>query len=642
MKRLVSGASSFSLNNDPASQSLACSSAEASAGRFEDRAAELERFKRKYKEGGRRVEIKYDWRREGVELAEAGKRAEAVVRSAKAAFEKLAKGKELEGEGGGEREGEMREEYKARFRELAAIMAVLKAPSPPSSSSTLPPPPSQLAALSSLKPLYAELLLRSREALAAERSSLLSEHCAAAGEAREAREAVARSLREGESEERGVRLTAAVEGMFAEAGFEGSVEMSLLKEEARERAGEAGRERERGVEEARGGEGEGEGEIEEGGRDNETACEASEPSSSSSSSSSSSPSASSASSSSLSSEMVANKTAVVFNKTVLEWERKAKKGGVKKLLERLKAELPTHSAASFKIMLARRASGALARTKFAEVEAQYGRKIAAITSWAAKAIAALSSALAKRAERDYMAGVSEAMREEQHATLRLLRAEREARGREEEEASERNARREREAEREEKERWDKDHEEAKQEVEKYKEEQKAKGALQERLDAIQKDAEESSRQARMEVNEERVVYRGIVMQEKMRAAAHELELKAIAEREKVERLSALAATAPYWDNVVNAKADLDKTTKAREADVYREDLTGLYSFQQGDGKLRSFTNEKVFSDVRFRLGAALHAAGVNHTAASAAMVRQLIPRQPERTTGIGQRNPLLG
>ena len=141
----------------------------------------------------------------------------------------------------------------------------------------------------------------------------------------------------------------------------------------------------------------------------------------------------------------------------------------------------------------------------------------------------------------------------------------------------------------------------------------------------------------MEVNEERVLYRGIVIQEKIRAAQHEIELRAIREREKVDRLNALAATVPYWDKLVAAEADLSKTTKARENDVYCEDLTGLYTFQQGEGKLRSFTNEKVFSDVRFRLGAALHAAGVSQTAASAAMIRQLIPRAPERTTGIGIR-----
>lgn len=123
----------------------------------------------------------------------------------------------------------------------------------------------------------------------------------------------------------------------------------------------------------------------------------------------------------------------------------------------------------------------------------------------------------------------------------------------------------------------------------------------------------------------------------MRAAQHELELKAIAEREKLERLSALAATVPYWENVQNAKADLDKTTKARENDFYQEDLSGLYGFQQGEGKLRSFTNEKVFSDVRFRLGAALHAAGVSHTQASRDMIRMMVPRQPERTTNIGLR-----
>lgn len=52
------------------------------------------------------------------------------------------------------------------------------------------------------------------------------------------------------------------------------------------------------------------------------------------------------------------------------------------------------------------------------------------------------------------------------------------------------------------------------------------------------------------------------------------------------RLSALAATVPYYESILNAKADLNKTTVARENDFWEEDRSGLTDFQHGVGKLR--------------------------------------------------------
>lgn len=188
-----------------------------------------------------------------------------------------------------------------------------------------------------------------------------------------------------------------------------------------------------------------------------------------------------------------------------------------------------------------------------------------------------------------------------------------------------------------KEEWDKEHEEKKAEIEEWKEEERVRERKHREGLEREKEVEMEERERRMEENGERVEYRGIVRVEKMREKEHEMEMKRIREREMIERLNALAATVPYWDNVVNAKADLEKSTVARENDVYCEDLTGLYSFQQGDGKLRSFTNEKVFSDVRFRLGAALRAAGISGTAASGNVIRQMIPRASNPITGSGMR-----
>ena len=189
-----------------------------------------------------------------------------------------------------------------------------------------------------------------------------------------------------------------------------------------------------------------------------------------------------------------------------------------------------------------------------------------------------------------------------------------------------------------KKKWVEEHMRVKVLVNEYKEALEERKKEEEEEERERKMIEESLRLERMEKNCERVEYRTILMGEKMRQMQHEAELKTIQEMEKLERLSALAATVPYYERLLNAKADLSKMTVARENDVYQEDLTGLSDFQHGEGKLRSFTNEKVFSDVRFRLGAALHAAGIAQSAASRAVVRQLIPRAPERTTGIGLRN----
>ena len=136
----------------------------------------------------------------------------------------------------------------------------------------------------------------------------------------------------------------------------------------------------------------------------------------------------------------------------------------------------------------------------------------------------------------------------------------------------------------------------------------------------------------MESNAERVTYRFILNQEKMRAMEHSANLKALSDRERMERLSALAASVPYFENIVNAKADLSKNTVCRSHDVYSEDLRGLRDFQSKN--LSCFSNEKVFSDVRFRLGAALHAAGVAKSAASRSLVKTLVPRETSRTTYI--------
>ena len=104
------------------------------------------------------------------------------------------------------------------------------------------------------------------------------------------------------------------------------------------------------------------------------------------------------------------------------------------------------------------------------------------------------------------------------------------------------------------------------------------------------------------------------------------------EKKRLERLSALAATVPYFSNITNAKADIQKSTVARQNDVFEINDPNLACYQRG--VMNSFTNDKIFSDSRFKLGHALREAGLSNTVYARAVIKKIIPREPERTTGI--------
>jgi hypothetical protein len=106
------------------------------------------------------------------------------------------------------------------------------------------------------------------------------------------------------------------------------------------------------------------------------------------------------------------------------------------------------------------------------------------------------------------------------------------------------------------------------------------------------------------------------------------------EVERLERLSVLASSVPYYRNIINTVPDIHKTTKARTNDVYTGRDASRTDFQCGLQQLKSFTNDKVFSDPKFRLANALHEVGVANSTYARDVVRQTIPRQEERTTGI--------
>jgi hypothetical protein len=134
----------------------------------------------------------------------------------------------------------------------------------------------------------------------------------------------------------------------------------------------------------------------------------------------------------------------------------------------------------------------------------------------------------------------------------------------------------------------------------------------------------------------RVSFRNVELMKKNQKR-HDLKEKAKEEEiSKIKKLNALAASVPYHASIIAKKADLSKSTAARMNDIYESSSdTNLMDFQQGLKQLKGFTDKKVFSDPKFRLAHALHESGKANSAYSLAIVNQLIPRIPERTTGIG-------
>mmetsp|Transcript_22481 Transcript_22481/g.33705 ORF Transcript_22481/g.33705 Transcript_22481/m.33705 type:complete len:673 (-) Transcript_22481:180-2198(-) len=144
-----------------------------------------------------------------------------------------------------------------------------------------------------------------------------------------------------------------------------------------------------------------------------------------------------------------------------------------------------------------------------------------------------------------------------------------------------------------------------------------------------------ARRQRIENNKGRVSHRAMLMKMKQEQEESERQQAKNEAERRAEKLRALALCVPYQDSISSMKAVYrTKSTAARQNDVYVEDTTGRASFQHGMSKFTSFTNEKVFSNALFRLGNALHDAGIAQSDYARAAVKRLVPREPERTTGI--------
>ena len=160
---------------------------------------------------------------------------------------------------------------------------------------------------------------------------------------------------------------------------------------------------------------------------------------------------------------------------------------------------------------------------------------------------------------------------------------------------------------------------------------------------------------RQQVNRQRSIFREAQMNNKLLEQKMADEAASRAEKARLEKLNNLATNVPYYNSITEKVSDIYKTTQARKNDVY-EGRSMLADFQCGN--LKGFTNERIFSDAKFRyahdftclitlshiisthsvckhsLGNALHEAGVARSTYARDKVREVIPRSEERTTGI--------
>jgi len=159
-----------------------------------------------------------------------------------------------------------------------------------------------------------------------------------------------------------------------------------------------------------------------------------------------------------------------------------------------------------------------------------------------------------------------------------------------------------------------------------------------RNEETRKLAEDSIQIARRQHNnglrlrKQRINYRDNLLSAKARERELELIGESERERERIEKLDKLARSVPYYDRIKECKADIFKTTCSRKHDVYLQNTSELADFQMN--KMRNFSNERLFSNIRFKLADAFFAGGVSNTSYARSVIKQLVPREPERTTGI--------
>ncbi|KAJ1447439.1 hypothetical protein M885DRAFT_542745 [Pelagophyceae sp. CCMP2097] len=148
-------------------------------------------------------------------------------------------------------------------------------------------------------------------------------------------------------------------------------------------------------------------------------------------------------------------------------------------------------------------------------------------------------------------------------------------------------------------------------------------------DATDRAAQNAAKPARVRACAERSVYREKERQRAFAEAHREREKLLRREVARAAALAALAASVPYAETMRAIVADPFKSTAATEAS--RADRRAELDIVRRGGVI---TDAALFRDARFKLGFALRAAGIIHTAAAGHAVSAAIPRNA--------RNPITG
>jgi hypothetical protein len=178
---------------DPHTQTLALQEASSSGSRFSDLQSKLASFKKSHKKQSKTSTSQYEWGREKLDLETAGKTAQKVAAAAMGSFLALV-GEEENGDvdmiaeasgllGDMEKPSdagkEMKEDYRTKFKELKGILDVLKGVGRGEELDGEvggEVDAEKDAARKSVKPLFAEMLLRAREGLEEDGESLREEY----------------------------------------------------------------------------------------------------------------------------------------------------------------------------------------------------------------------------------------------------------------------------------------------------------------------------------------------------------------------------------------------------------------------------------------------------------------------------------
>jgi len=98
-------------------------------------------------------------------------------------------------------------------------------------------------------------------------------------------------------------------------------------------------------------------------------------------------------------------------------------------------------------------------------------------------------------------------------------------------------------------------------------------------------------------NRQRSIFREAQITNKLLEQKKAEEEACAAEKARLEKLNNLATNVPYYKTIAEKTSDIHKTTQARKNDKYGG-RSKLADFQCGN--LKGFSNEKVFSDAKFR------------------------------------------